>query len=319
MLDKTAVPSPFLPNSNLQFAWDSTSIGYAKTCWRYYQYVMIQGWRSPEENVHLRFGQEIHTAFQGYEILRAQGMTHMDALRQVVLHAYRETWEWRPIATNPRMEKAIKYKNRESLLRTIIWYLEHYRVDAAKTYIRKDGRPAVELSFQYEMESGPTEDQPYILCGHLDRVVDYNGDLFVMDYKTTQSTIGDYWFDQFNPNNQMSLYTIAGKVVLNTPIKGVLIEGIQLLVDYPKFSRGITYRTHNQMEEWLRDLDTVFAQAERNAEDNHWPMNDTSCDKFGGCPFRKICAMDPSVRDKWLNKDFVKLEEHEKWNPLRQR
>jgi hypothetical protein len=319
MLDIVSAPSPFLPNTNLQYAWDSTSIGYFKICPRLYKYKMIDGWSQPEDSVHLRFGIEIHLAFQGYEIHRANGMSHADAMREVVKAAYISTFDWRPSATNKRMEKAIHYKNRESLIRTIVWYLEHYRVDVATTYIREDGRPAVELSFQYELETGPNDNQPYVLCGHLDRVVDYNGGLFVMDYKTTQQSISDYWFQQFSPNNQMSLYTIAGKIVLNTMIKGVIIEGIQLLVAESKFVRGITHRTEDQMSEWLQDLDNFFAQAELYAQDDYWPMNDTSCDKFGGCAFREICGKSPGVREKWLEKDFTKLEDGERWNPLKPR
>lgn len=319
MLDSVAAPSPFLPNSNLQFAWDSTSIGYLKTCPRLYQYIMVEGWSSPDSSVHLEFGKEIHTAFQDYEILKAQGVSHEDALRSVVRTAHLNSKDWNFPVTNHKVEKAVKYKNRNSLLRTIVLYLDHYRADQAKQYILANGKPAVELSFQFDLETHAAEGQPYKLCGHLDRVVDYHGDLYVIDYKTTQSSISDYWFQQFDPNNQMSLYSIASKVVLDSYVKGVIIEGIQLLIDDSRFSRGITYRPVDRMEEWLRDLDLFFAQAELYAEQEYWPQNDTACDKFGGCQFRTICGSSPSNRKKMLEKNFVKLAEDDRWNPLKAR
>lgn len=50
--------SPFLPGTKIQYAWDSTSIGYLKTCPRLYQYTIIEGWQSKGESLHLRFGSE---------------------------------------------------------------------------------------------------------------------------------------------------------------------------------------------------------------------------------------------------------------------
>jgi hypothetical protein len=42
-------------------------------------------------------------------------------------------------------------------------------------------------------------------------------------------------------------------------------------------------------------------------------MNDTACDKYGGCEFREVCSKSPSVRDKFLKADF---KQEEPWNPL---
>jgi hypothetical protein len=117
----------------------------------------------------------------------------------------------------------------------------------------------------------------------------------------------------------MTLYTLASKVILNSPIKGVIIEAIQLMVDSSRSVRGFTYRTPDQLEEWTADLHYWLSLSEQFATANYWPMNDTSCDKFGGCRFRKICSKSPSVREQWLKADFVQLPENERWNPLRSR
>ena len=66
--------SPFLPGTNIQYAWDSTSLGLLKTCPRKYQYEMIEGWGTRDESIHLRFGIEYHTALQDYAISRAKGV-----------------------------------------------------------------------------------------------------------------------------------------------------------------------------------------------------------------------------------------------------
>ena len=307
--------SPFLPGTNIQYAWDSTSIGWFKTCPRLYQYNMIDGWTSGVESVHLRFGIEYHQAIQEYEHAKSQGLTHDDAVHEVVRELLIRTADFKPDETT----KAGKYKNRRNLLSLVIGYLDHYEDDPAETYIMANGKPAVELSFRFELDWGPecNIDQPYILCGHLDRVADFNGQLLVLDHKTTTTTLSSYYFDQYEPSNQMTLYTFAGQVVLNTSVKGVCVTGAQIMLSEPnRFVRGFTYRTPDQIHEWLQDLRILFVTAEKFAEMNYWPMNDTACDKFGGCRFRGICSKDPNVRETFLKSDFTKGE---RWNPLKSR
>jgi len=218
--------------------------------------------------------------------------------------------------------KAGHYKNRHTLLQLVIDYLDHFIDDPCETYIKSDGTPAVELSFRFELDFGPYigYDRPYILCGHLDRVVNFNDQLFVMDHKTTTTTPSKHYFNQYEPNNQMTLYTIAGGIVLHSPIKGVIIRAAQILLESPnRFISGFTYRTPDQIHEWLNDLRTHLLNAEYYATENRWPMNDTACDKFGGCKFREVCSKDPSVRERFLRADFNQLPPEERWNPLRSR
>jgi len=150
--------------------------------------------------------------------------------------------------------------------------------------------------------------------------VDFNSVLLVMDRKTTTITLGSYYLDQWEPNNQMTLYTLAGGIVLLTPIKGVIIDAAQILLEEPnRFVRGFTYRTKDQLDEWVTDLSWTLKLAENCVENNYWPMNDMSCDKYGGCQFRGVCSKSPAVREKFLKTDFVKLPEEERWNPLKPR
>lgn len=330
-LDREApARSPFLPGTSIQFAWDSTSLGYLKTCPRLYQYVMIEGWGSAEESVHLRFGIEYHQALQEYDIAKAKGASHAEATRTTLRDLLTRTFGWDPDPTT----KAGRYKNRATLTRTVLWYLDKFADDPASTYILKDGTPAVELSFRFELDWCPagkyqskTEaPQPYLLSGHLDRVVSFQDDLYVMDRKTSTTTLSDYYFAQFNPNNQMSLYSNAARIILKAPIKGVIIDAAQVMLDVDKtnipgarFVRSFTYRTDAQLNEWMQDLRYWFTLAEAYAAQGYWPMNDTACDKYGGCRFREICSKSPQVREQFLKAHFTKLPPEDRWNPLKPR
>ena len=338
VLDESVVAkgttSPFLPGTQIQYAWDSTSLGMFKTCPRYYEYVMLQGYAGKGESVHLRFGLEYHAALEQFDRLMAEGAEREDAIRKVVRTLLERIQDWHPDLDT----KAGHYKNRDTLVSLVVDYLDHFADDPAKTYILNDGSPAVELSFRFELDWGPEAGikyiegwddvsdrdkygvQPYLLCGHLDRVVDFNDQLLVMDRKTSTTTLSAYYFNQYEPHNQMTLYTLAGKIILNAPIRGVIIDAAQVLLEKPNaFARGFTYRTEDQLEEWLADLRVTLAFAESCATADHFPMNDTSCDKFGGCRFRGICSKSPAVRDRFLAADFEKLEPDQRWNPMKPR
>ena len=317
--------SPFLPGTFIQYAFDSTSLGYLKTCPRLYQYQMIEGWASRDESVHLRFGIEYHHALQDYDLSRAADIKHDDAVHDVLRELLLRTADFNPDH---------KTKTRESLIRTVVWYLDQFKNDPAQTVILSDGKPAVEQSFRFELDWGPQTEithtmgsigdtisvvQPYLLCGHLDKVVTYNDELFVMDHKTTAYDPSPWYFSKYEPDNQMSLYSFASKVILDAPVRGVIIDAAQVTAEWSRFGRGFTYRTPDQLEEWIGDLHYWFALAEQYAINNYWPMNDTACDKFGGCRFREICSKSPSVRERFLEGNFVKQEEAERWNPLKAR
>lgn len=327
MVDET--PSPFILGTKIQYCWDSTSLGFLKTCPRLYQYIMLEGWTPKEDSVHLRFGQEYHTAIQDYENLRAGGSSFDDAVRETIRLLLVRITDFDPDPTT----KAGRYKNPSTLLQLVVDYLDEYRNDPCETFILENGKPAVELSFRFELDWGPQiqgdwddpklrvdQPQPYLLSGHLDRVVRYNDELMILDHKTTTTLPSDYYFAGYSPNNQMTLYTFAGEVVLNTVIKGVIVEAAQICLDKPnKFIRSPQYRSNEVIEEWLSDLEYHLNAAEAYAAADHWPMNDTACGNYGGCRFREICSKPPAVREKFLKADFNQLPESERWNPLKNR
>jgi hypothetical protein len=300
--------SPFLPKSKMQWAWDSTSLGWLKECPRKYQYHMLEGWVGRGESVHLEFGILYHGALERFDRLRYDGASHDEALytviRETLIATWREGRPWRAAKDLNPDDKA-SLKCRENLIRTIVWYADKFRNDPAATKVTADG-PMVELHFLFEI------DKIYSLCGYLDRIVTFQDQPFVMDRKSTTSTLGSYYFDQYDPDNQMSLYTVASQVAFKTSVKGVIVDAAQIAVGFSRFVRSFVFKTPDQIDEWMRDLGYWLHQAEYFVEKNYWPQNDKSCHKYGGCVFRGICSKSPSVRDKFLESSF----ERRLWNPL---
>ena len=277
---------------------------------------MLDRWSGQGESIHLRWGILYHEALENFEHSRFLGLDHDNALIATVRALLILTWNgdkpWRA-AKDLAPDDKTSLKSRENLVRTVVWYISKFRNDPARTRMHPvSGRPMTELHFQFEIGKGYDIRYPYTLCGYLDRIVDFQDQPFVMDRKSTTSTLGSYYFDQYEPDNQMSLYTIASQVAFHTPVKGVIIDAAQIAVGFSRFVRAFVFKTPDHIDEWMKDLHIWLRQAEQYAEAGYWPQNDKSCHKYGGCPFRGICSKSPQVRDKFLESNFERRE----WNPL---
>lgn len=325
--------SPFYEGTPFQFAWNSSSLGTLKDCPRKYYLNYVLGWQPKGEGLHLRFGSLYHKGLELFDVYLAEGDDADTALDRVVDYILLETWddrEYEDFDCGPLGSPGVTHqvpvidtghpwssdhpaagkKNRETLLRSIVWYLDHYADDPTRTVILESGKPALELTFTMEVESLTVRGEPYLFTGHMDRLVHYGDDLFVMDRKTSSSTLGSYYFDKYSPDNQMSLYTYAARVIYGVPVSGVIIDAAQIAVGFTSYARGLTVRSEGQLNEWMADTAFWLRQAERYADENYWPMNDSSCHKYDGCQFRRICSKDPIVRDNFLRTDFIQTREH---------
>lgn len=314
----TSIGTPDLPL--LQFAWDSTSLGAFKSCPFKYFLQVILGYTGKRKDA-LEFGIAFHSAMQRYHYARTEGMEHDAAVRAALRDAIHCFTEPDTDSGLIRIYEAdSKERNLYSLLRAVAWHLDHftdsgYKEDICKTVVLSNGKPAAELSFRFSPDLNLPAGFPEIyLCGHMDHVVEQGGSVFVKDYKTTKS-LGSRFFDQFNPDNQMTLYTLAGNVVFNLPVKGVIIDGVQLGVHFARFQRGYSYRTKEQLEGWLEDTEFWLHQAHACASRAHWPQNDKSCNMYGGCEFRQVCSAPASLHKNILDSQFARRT----WDPLQTR
>lgn len=289
-------------SENFEIAWDSTRLGLLKTCPRKYQLKMLQHWRPKGESVHLDFGQYYHAALEDFDKAIAQGQSYEAATIVAVRRAL----------VDSKTFVGNDYKNRQTLVRAIVWYLENFREDTIETVILANGKPAVELSFRMEIPLETPTGENYILCGHIDRLVKYGDVVYVLDRKTTKSSLGTYYYNQFDPSNQMTLYTLATQVILPEPAVGVIIDACQLAIGFARFGRTMIYKTQEKLLEWLEDTKRWIKTAERYSLENHWPMNDTACTMYGGCEFVEVCKAGCGTAQMLLATNF----EQKEWNPM---
>lgn len=340
-------PTPFSKEiPDMQVMWDSTSLGWLKRCPRYYQLRMLEGLETKKGSIHLTFGIIYHKALEIYDTGRVYGKSHAESQDEAVKYAleasveHYEAWQcqncervWpadadhdyclacrddRPEETFQSFRDlltGLPQKGRQQMVRTVVWYTEQFKNDALKTVQLQNGEPAVELSFTLPLDFTTSSGEQFFLRGHLDRLAEADEGIWIPDRKTTKSTLYPSYFDGFSPGNQVTLYTLAGRAVTYHPVQGLIIDAAQVAVGFSRFQRGYIHRTESQLEEWLKDLGFWMKSAEMYAREGHWPMNEESCNLYGGCPFRAICGRSPEVRQKYMDNDYVRRP----WNPAEDR
>lgn len=198
-------PSPY-DSSGLQFAFDASTLKAYEKCFTYGDLKYNQGWQRPGGSVHLWFGGLYASSLERFHKLCATGASKDDALASVVRWLLIESWDHDRDASGARIPSTGKarsfplansYKDRNTLIRTVIWYVDEFKDDPFTTLIRADGTPAVEASFRLPVDDG------LVLSGHIDRLAnDREGNIFSTDQKTTGQTISPSYFKQFKPDTQ---------------------------------------------------------------------------------------------------------------------
>lgn len=287
-------------------------MGALKTCPRLYYYTIVLGWTPREQSVHLTFGLHYHAALEAYDHAKARGQSHEEATLAALRHAL--TISWNPALRRPWASDD-KYKNRYTLIRTVLWYLDQFSSDPFETVRLASGKPAVELSFRMGLDYTTSSGEAYTLCGHLDRLATLDGVPKILDRKTTKSQLYPEYFLKYTPDNQFSTYFFAAQTIYHIPVTELVVDAAQIAIGFSRFARGLVQRTPAQLEEWYHDLGYWLRTAEGYAAAGSWPMNDKACDNYGGCSFRSICSKSPETREQWLEASFSRRI----WDPLQVR
>ena len=274
---------------------DATRIDGLKRCPAFYNLRYIQGWRPKAPNIHLEFGGLFADALEYYYKLRhKEAFTKEQSLQAVVHRTMKRTHE------NP-LPRATG-KTRHTLIRSIIWHIDKYDGDVA---LLADGSVGVEISFRLPVDHG------IVFCGCLDRIIESRGKLYIVDQKTTSKPLNSRFFESYECSDQIFLYSLVAKHLLKSPIRGIIIDGVQVLAGTTKFKREAVIKTPEQIDEWYHDTIDII-----RSRGNVLPRNFTSCWKYGSCDFVDVCKASPTQRDKYLDARF---ELREVWDPTKAR
>ena len=230
-------------------------------------------------------------------------------------------------------QPADDFRTLEKCLRTMIDYASHYG-DENFTVLGFPENPLIENHFTLDTgfylplckacghlhpRTEPVVYQNCSVCtaplehleygGIFDGVVVFAGRYFILEHKTT-TQLGAYYFDQYNPNNQVTGYIWAARKLSGQPVGGAIINAIGIYKASPtKFARQITTRTDNQITEWLRNVWYEASEIQINEWNNYWPMRTGACTMYGKCEFHSVHSLANELeRTRFLEQEFIKQE-----------
>ena len=242
------------------------------------------------------------------------------------VHVCQRCGEFCPI--RPTYIPENKVKNRDTLLMSLVAYADAMDASALRVIRMPDGRLGSEYSFVRELTILTPDGEPYLVQGALDKVVrvgeDEDAEMVVPELKTTQKLADAQYFSQFEPAVQPSMYTweIRAEFPDESPAPKVWIVCIQV-------AAGMTHIRMHQIHipravtvEWEEDMGYWIKRAEADARDARnfelagksptgaYRRNLTACNGLPGapttsCPFKRICTLAPSDREKFLQVGYV--------------
>lgn len=170
------------------------------------------------------------------------------------------------------------------------------------------GESKIVMRFEVETVDGPVK---FVYSGRPDLPIELGGVNYILDHKSTNAYLSDYYFSQYRFSNQLRGYGAMISEVTRRSISGALINGIYMgsrasLSDFKgeKFARygpmsflpaHLTEAIRNQYY-WRQSLDFWRAQG-------YFPQH--SGKLCSGCPYDKLCNASPSSRESTLQFEYT--------------
>lgn len=291
--------SPHIPRSI-----DNTALDAYMACPRRYFYGMVQNRRRAGMVAPaLAFGTTVH------KMLEEHYRTGGD--RTAVERAIIMSWQ--------QHDRPDDHRTVHRALSLYDEYLRHYGDHEAEARnwghtVGYPSNPLVEIPVEISW-SGALH--PY--TGKIDRIIEHQGLFIVEDHKTT-SALGTYYFEQFDPNNQMMGYAVLAQEATGLPIAGVRINAIGVLKTQTKFAREFVSFSQQRLAEWRDNYNYWISRLEESYHYSNdkpdlacWPHNFNACaGKYGACQYTQVCTSPPHLRQRILESSFDLAP----WDPM---
>lgn len=296
---------------------DNTALADFMSCPTKYFYGMVLNRRARGAiRPALAFGKSMHSALEAHY---KTGGDHAAVELAVV-----ESWE--------QHDSPDDHRTWERVLSVYDQFVQHYGSHDDETaaygttvgYLQ--GNPLVEIPTEI---GWPGCRHPY--TGRIDRIIEWQGLYYIEDHKTT-SQLGPYYFQQFNPSNQMMGYVWLAKQLTGLPIAGVRINAIGVLKTQTKFARQLISYSQDRLVQWAQNYGYWIENIERCLDVYHnllenpefqgdildaanvaFPHNFNACaGKYGMCQYTEVCSQPVPLQRKVLESSYGVNE----WKPL---
>jgi hypothetical protein len=231
------------------------------------------------------------------------------------------------------------FRTLEKCLRVMAEYIKEYPTENWQVLGIEDGAPLIEKTFTIDTglrlpcvlswlkthtdascgsDEMPAEGQtsctqcnrdlePIEYGGIIDLIATFSGSIYIIDHKTT-TRMGENYFLQFKPDNQMTGYIWGASKLTNRRVAGALINAVGIYKSQAtKFRRQLTTRSEDDIAQWLRDLHMKCVEIKMHERLGEWPMRTKSCMLYGRCEYHTVhSTSDRPTQLKILEQQYVK-------------
>lgn len=328
-----------MPHIPFPTVFDSSILATAKACPQKFFKEYLNHWKPKSHSVHLQAG----SAFaKGIEVARKaffEGQYEKLQNTQIGELTFKKEWittQAEAFNAQASIECGLQAllasygefeapydsaKTADRMAGALEFYFSNYPLepDLNAPIVLASGRRAIEFSFAHPLPiAHPETGNPILYCGRMDAILEYAGQPFITDEKTT-SQLGATWSRQWDLRSQFTGYA-WGCRESGIPAAGAIIRGVSILKTKYETQQAITYRPSWQIDRWYEQtVDLIneilirwYTYTDGNrAPHQSFPYNlDHTCAEYGGCQFRQACSTEDET--PWLETYFEKRE----WNPL---
>ena len=273
----------YVPSQTRRSDFDNTMMNTYCTCPRKYDFRHNRGLVSHRESNAPQFGKAIHSALD---------LLYKDWDADKAIEVFRAEYQ-----EDPEDDKRT-YAVGEWILRN---YAEKYKDQPWKIL-------ATKRACCIPLPNGNN------FIGRIDKIIDWNGVLWVVDHKTT-SMLGPQYTKMAEPNAQFTGYTWAARQ-LGYKVSGLILDAILVAKGLLESKyrdkltpllRWDTYRTDSQIEEWANLANKTQKSIEMCEENKEWlPIGQLTgaCTYYGECSFRKLCVEDADLRERLIKTEY---------------
>lgn len=299
--------------------FDNSMLACHALCPRKFLYRYILSLAPKQESRAAEFGSSIHSGLFVYY----SGGSREDALKALILRAREETSPLVLRKNDVDDEDDVHYTV-EFGVSLLSQYMENWPIEdeAWEVLQLSTDDLAAEKGFAFETPNGE------ILVGKIDLLVRMKktGAVRVIDHKTTTKVLNDRYFSAFNPNNQIEMYLTAIRELLGETPEQFVINAIRVKQfkrgggnagkEDRLFSRCMTSRTDEQLDQRLRQIDYQIAEIRQqidNGFDAFYMKAPESCMAFNvPCEYTMLCvAQTEELIQLIVEPNYVRRE----WSP----
>lgn len=263
---------------------DSQVLNSMDLCWERYNLEFVQNWRVTTKPPAFARGGVIHKMVAHYRIGKKEGRTNLDQHGKLVEEC---SLVGRVAASATSMSMEEFEKDLVTFQAYILrWQYDGWEVLDVEEPFTKVLYDSDELQILYE--------------GIIDaRVIDPKIGQAIVDTKTESRK--SY---PFILSNQFQGYEWAFGVPVIVDKMGFQ----KTLADNERFRRQVHESGKPAIDEWVSDTINQVKEAIEHHRTGIFPKNRTSCDKYSGCLYQKVCALPAEIRGFKLQAYFQKTD-----------